>query len=176
MLGWDRYRFDKKHFRTLYAELLFSHPVGSTSNVVHSSASWARNVDVLFSCLGGTGTDSIKIVLGHVTSNFCFCILWDMQVTVHFGASGERIVGTLFFMLRWDRYGFDKKRFRTCYADLLFLHLVGSTGHVVPFGASGKRIIDTVLFKLRSGRYEFDKKWFRTHYAELVFSHPVQSV
>jgi hypothetical protein len=41
MLGWDRYRFDKKHFRTLYAELLFSHPVGSKSNIVHSSASGA---------------------------------------------------------------------------------------------------------------------------------------
>jgi hypothetical protein len=27
---------------------------------------------------------------------------------VHFGASGERIIDTLFFKLRWDRYGFDK--------------------------------------------------------------------
>jgi hypothetical protein len=99
-----------------------------------------------------------------------------MQVTVHFGASGEQIVGTLFFMLRWDRYVFDKKRFRTRYADLLFLHPVGSTGHVVPFGASGERIIDTLFFKLMSGRYEFDKKWFMTRYAELVFSHSVQSV
>jgi hypothetical protein len=80
-LRWDRYRFDKKRFRTLYAKLVFSHPVGSTGNVVHSSASGARNVDALFSCSGGTGTDSIKIVLGHVTLNFCFCILWDMRVT-----------------------------------------------------------------------------------------------
>jgi hypothetical protein len=81
MLGWDRYRFDKKRFRTLYAELLFSHPVGSMGNVVHSSASGARNIEVLFSYSGGTGMDSIKIMLGHVTSNFCFCILWDMRVT-----------------------------------------------------------------------------------------------
>jgi hypothetical protein len=80
-LRWERYRFDKKQIRTLYAKLVFSHPVGSTGNVVHSSASGARNVDALFSCSGGTGTDSIKIVLGHVTSNFCFCILWDMRVT-----------------------------------------------------------------------------------------------
>jgi hypothetical protein len=61
----------------------------------------------------------------------------------------------------------------THYVELLFLHLVGSAGHIVPFGASGERVIDTLFFKLRSGQYEFDKKRFWTRYAELVFSHPV---
>jgi hypothetical protein len=56
---------------------------------------------------------------------------------VHFGESGERIIDTLFFKLRWDRYGFDKKCIGTGYAELMFLHPVGSVGHIVYFGASG---------------------------------------
>jgi hypothetical protein len=45
-------------------------------------------------------------------------------------------VDALFFMLQRDRYGFDKKRFRTHYAELVFLHPLGSVGHVVHSGAS----------------------------------------
>jgi hypothetical protein len=56
---------------------------------------------------------------------------------VHFGASKSRNIDTLFFMPRWDQYGFDKKRIGTRYAELLFLHPVGSVGDVVHFGASG---------------------------------------
>jgi hypothetical protein len=48
-------------------------------------------------------------------------------------------------MLRWDRYGFDKKRVRTRYGELVFLHLVGSAGHVVH---SGARNIDALFFML----------------------------
>jgi hypothetical protein len=55
---------------------------------------------------------------------------------VRFGMSEERIVNVLFFMLEWDRYGFDKKCFRTRYAKLVFSHPVGSAGHVVHSGAS----------------------------------------
>jgi hypothetical protein len=55
---------------------------------------------------------------------------------VDFGASRERIIDTLFFKLRCDRYGFDKKRFRTRYAEQHFLHPVGSAGHVVHSDAS----------------------------------------
>jgi hypothetical protein len=78
-------------------------------------------------------------------------------------------------MLRWDQYEFDKKCIRTRYAELLFLHPVGSVGDVVHFGASGWRIIDTLLFKLRWDWYAFDKKRFRTRYAKILFFHPVQS-
>jgi hypothetical protein len=40
-------------------------------------------------------------------------------------------------MLGWDCYGFNKKRNETHYAELMFLHLVESVGHVVHSGASG---------------------------------------
>jgi hypothetical protein len=38
-------------------------------------------------------------------------------------------------MLGWDWYGFHEKHVGTCYAKLVCLHLMGSTGHVVHSGA-----------------------------------------
>jgi hypothetical protein len=55
---------------------------------------------------------------------------------VHSGASLTSNTDALFFVLRWDRYGFDKKRTGTSYAELKFLHLVGSVGHTVHSSAS----------------------------------------
>jgi hypothetical protein len=55
---------------------------------------------------------------------------------VHSGASGVCNIDTL-FMLGWDWYGFNEKRFRTHYAKLVFLHPVGSVGHVVHSNAFG---------------------------------------
>jgi hypothetical protein len=53
------------------------------------------------------------------------------------GASRVLNVDTLFFMLGWDRYGFNKKLTGTHYTKVMFLHLLGSADHVVHFGASG---------------------------------------
>jgi hypothetical protein len=40
-------------------------------------------------------------------------------------------------MLAEDRYGFDKKRARIHYAELVFLNSVGPMGHVVHSSESG---------------------------------------
>jgi hypothetical protein len=52
----------------------------------------------------------------------------------------------LFFMLGWDRFRLNKKRSGTHYAEPVFLHPVGSPGHVVHFGAYRARNFDTLFF------------------------------
>jgi hypothetical protein len=80
------------------------------------------------------------------------------------------------FMLGWDRYGFLKKRFRTRYVKLVFLHPVASAGHVVLSGATGAQNIDALCFMLQCDQYGFGMKRIGTRYAELVFLHPVGAV
>jgi hypothetical protein len=78
-----------------------------------------------------------------------------------------------FFILGWDRYGFDKKRSMTRCAELVFLHPVGSAGHIVHSSASEARNIGTPFFMLGCDRYGFPKNRPGTHFTKLVFSHPV---
>jgi hypothetical protein len=86
-------------------------------------------------------------------------------------ASGTRNVDTLFFMLVWDCYMFDKRRVRRRYAELVFLHPVGSAGHVLHSCASGARNVDALFFMLLWDWYGFEKKRVGTSYAKLMFLH-----
>jgi hypothetical protein len=73
--------FHKKRTRTRYAELVFLHAVGFVSHVVHSGASVEWNGNTLFFVLGWGRYEFDKNALGHITTNLCFCIQWDLQVT-----------------------------------------------------------------------------------------------
>jgi hypothetical protein len=77
------------------------------------------------------------------------------------------------FMLGWSRCGFHKKHTGTSYAELVFLHSVGSACHAVHSGASGPRNINALFFMLRWNRYGFNKKHAGTRYSELVFLYPM---
>jgi hypothetical protein len=88
---------------------------------------------------------------------------------VHSGAFGEQNVDTLFFMLKWDRYGFDKKCHWTCYAELVFFNPVGYAGHVVHSGASRECNNDALFFTLGWAWCGFHKIRVRIRYIELVF-------
>jgi hypothetical protein len=76
-------------------------------------------------------------------------------------------------MLEWARCGFQKKCGRTCYAELRFLHLVGSAGHIVHSGASRLRNIEALFFMVGWAWCGLHTKFTGTRHAKLVFLHPV---
>jgi hypothetical protein len=57
----------------------------------------------------------------------------------------------------------------------VFLHPLGSTGHVVRSDVSDAQNADTPFFMLVWDRYRFHKKCDDTSYTEYVFLHPVES-
>jgi hypothetical protein len=59
------------------------------------------------------------------------------------------------------------------YSELVFLHPVGSAGHIMHSSASRARNVDALFFKLRWARSGFHKKPAGARYAELVFLHLV---
>jgi hypothetical protein len=51
-------------------------------------------------------------------------------------------------MLWWNLFGFKKMRTERHYTELVFLHPVGSTDHVVHFGAFGEQNVDALFLML----------------------------
>jgi hypothetical protein len=60
---------------------------------------------------------------------------------------------------------------RRSYVEIVFLHSVGSAGHVVHCGASGAQNVDTLFLLLVWDQYRFLKEHAGTHYTKLMFLH-----
>jgi hypothetical protein len=110
---------------------------------VHSGVSRPQNMDTLFFILSWIGMDSIR-TLGHIMSNLCFCIRWDLLAMLCSSVRPGRQNGdALFSILGWARCSLHKKRTGTRYGELMFLHLLGSVVLIVHYGTSGPQNIDT---------------------------------
>jgi hypothetical protein len=96
--------FDKNCVRTHYGKLEFLHPMGSTVHVLHSGASEAQNVDILFFMLSWDRYGFNKKHAGTRYAELVFLhLVGPAGHIVHSGASRARNVDALFFMLGWDR-------------------------------------------------------------------------
>jgi hypothetical protein len=129
-----------------------------------------------FSFLDGTGTDSTKVCWDTLRRT---CVLVSSGIYEShsaFRCFQDAKGQCTFFRLRWDRIKFDKKHARTRYAKLVFVHLVGSVGHIVNFGASGARNLNALFFMIAWAWCGFHKNCARTRYTELVFLHLVRSI
>jgi hypothetical protein len=70
-----------KSVGTRYAEHVFLHPVGYAGNLVHSRCSGHETSTHHLSYSVGTDSNTTKSTPGHVTSNLCFHIRWDLRFT-----------------------------------------------------------------------------------------------
>jgi hypothetical protein len=104
---------------------LFLHPVRSAGHVVHSDASWVRNIDALILMLRwdryGIHT---KCARTRYTKLMFLHLVGSAGHILYSGASRVRNIGTLFFMLGWARCCFYKMCDGTRYTKPVFLHLL----------------------------------------------------
>jgi hypothetical protein len=94
---------------------------------------------------------------------------------VNSGASRVQNFDALFFMLGWVRCSFHKKHTGTRYAELVFLHPVGSASYKVHSSVSGAQNIDALFFVIGWSRCGFHEMLTGTRYIELGILHPVGS-
>jgi hypothetical protein len=97
--------------------------------------------------------DPIKSVMGHVTSNLCFCIWWDMHVTSCVLVCLGCETSTHDFSYSGGP-GADpiKSAWGHVTPNLHFLHLVRYVCHIVHSGASGEENVAALLFMLEWAR------------------------
>jgi hypothetical protein len=169
-LGWDRYGLHKKRAGTRYVKLVFLYPVGSAGHVVHFVASGAQNINALFFMFGLDRFGFNKKAPDTFRQNCVFA-----SDGIYFSCSAFQCVRGVKHR-RTDRYRFNKKHAGTCYAELVYLHLEGSAGHVVHSCASGRKTSMHDFSCLGGTVYGFKKNLTGTRYAKLLFLHLVGSV
>jgi hypothetical protein len=151
LLGWDRYRFQKKRVETRYSKLVFLHLVGYAGHVVHSSASSVQNINTLYFMLvwdryrfqkKHDGTRYIKLVfldpVEYCESRSALWCVWDAKCRC------------TIFLARVGQVQIPQKCVGIPYAELMFLHSVVFAGHIVnPCAYRGQNV--GALFSCLSG-------------------------
>jgi hypothetical protein len=100
-----------------------------------------------FTFSGGTGIDSTKSALGHVMPNLCFCIRWDLRVTLCILVRlGHEISMHYFPRSGGTDTNCTKRASGHVTSNFSFLHHVGSVGHVVHSDASGLETSQTIFY------------------------------